>query len=101
MAFTDNPGLKPERSRSAELGVAQVWLGGALQARRHGFLNNYDDLIVAVGQLVFRGQPLAHRQHLERASARARGLDRPGGRRPALGLQATYTLLVDGDSRRG
>jgi len=49
IAFTDNPSLKPERSRSAEVGIEQTFAGGLVAAEAVGFWNEYDDLIVAVG----------------------------------------------------
>ncbi len=50
IAFTDNPGLKPERSRSFDAGVEQAFARGAAVVSATFFYNNYDDLIVAVGQ---------------------------------------------------
>ena len=49
IAFTDNPGLKPERTRSLEGGVETGWLDGRLVADVLYFRNDYDDLIVTVG----------------------------------------------------
>jgi outer membrane cobalamin receptor len=49
IAFTDNPALAPERSRSVEAGIEHAMLGGALVLDTAWFLNRYDDLIVAVG----------------------------------------------------
>jgi outer membrane cobalamin receptor len=49
IAFTDNPALKPERSRSVEAGVEQAFAGEALRLDATAFYNRYDDLIVAVG----------------------------------------------------
>ena len=51
IAFTDNPGLKPERTRSFEGGVETGWLGGRLVADVLYFRNDYDDLIVTVGRV--------------------------------------------------
>ena len=39
IAFTDNPSLQPERSRSVEVGVAQIISGGALQLDATAFFN--------------------------------------------------------------
>jgi outer membrane cobalamin receptor len=50
IAFTDNPGLKPERSRSFDAGIEQAFARGAAVVSATFFYNNYDDLIVAVGQ---------------------------------------------------
>lgn len=49
IAFTDNPRLKPERSRSAELGLEQAFAGDAVRLDITAFVNHYDDLIVAIG----------------------------------------------------
>lgn len=51
IAFTDNPGLKPERTRSIEGGVETGWLGGRLVADVLYYRNDYDDLIVTVGRV--------------------------------------------------
>ena len=103
VAFTDNPGLSPERSRSAEVGVAQAWLSGALQLDATGFVNDYDDLIIAVGR-TFSGVSRWRTDNI--SNARARGLEASAAWRPevAVALQATYTFLsteilaVDGSS---
>ena len=49
IAFTDNPNLKPERSRSFDLGVEQAFLNAAVVADATYFFNRYDDLIVSIG----------------------------------------------------
>ena len=92
LAFTDNPGLKPERSRSAEAGVQQGLARGAVLLDATAFFNGYDDLIVAVGR------PLrdASRYRTDNISnARARGLELSGGWRPVAGVdvRAAYTWL--------
>ena len=50
IAFTDNSGLKPERSKSGELGVSQALAKGAVQIDGTAFINNYTDLIISVGR---------------------------------------------------
>jgi outer membrane cobalamin receptor len=50
IAFTNNPDLKPERNRSVDFGVEQPFAGGAAALSATVFHNDYDDLIVAVGQ---------------------------------------------------
>ncbi len=52
IAFTDNPSLKPERSKSVEAGVDQAFLSGHGLVQATVFGNNFDDLIVAVGSFV-------------------------------------------------
>jgi outer membrane cobalamin receptor len=49
IAFTDNPGLKPERSRSVDVGVEHAFLRSQVVADATWFANRYDDLIVTVG----------------------------------------------------
>ena len=92
IAFTDNPDLRPERSRSAEVGVEQQWAGGALMVDAAFFWNQYDDLIVAVGRTLSD----ASRYRTDNISnARARGLELQGRTRLARGLSvgAAYTWL--------
>ncbi len=51
IAFTNNPGLRPEKTRGFEGGVETGWLGGRLVADALYFLNDYDDLIVTVARV--------------------------------------------------
>ncbi|HXE80979.1 MAG TPA: TonB-dependent receptor [Vicinamibacterales bacterium] len=92
IAFTDNPALKPERSRSFEAGVRHRIepLGATLQLT--GFHNTYDDLIVATGQLLGG----SNRYRTDNISnARTRGLELSADWEVAAGLRAraAYTLL--------
>lgn len=84
LAFTDNPSLQPERSRSFEAGVDQAFASGRGLLEATWFNNNFDDLIIAVGQFVessrYRTDNIsnARAQGLELATtirARASGLD--------------------------
>lgn len=103
IAFTDNAALKPERSRSTDVGVAQVLAGGAVQFDLTGFVNRYDDLIVSVGRS-FSGVSRWRTDNI--SNARAYGAEASAAWRPtaALSLQAAYTFLstailaVDGAS---
>jgi outer membrane cobalamin receptor len=101
VAFTDNPNLAPERSRSLDLGIEQQFAGGAYHLAATAFLNRYDDLIVTVG----RSLRDASRYRTDNISnARARGLELSGEARLPRGLAvgathtflATETLSVDG-----
>ena len=92
IAFTDNPGLKPERSRSVDAGLEQALLGGRVVIDATAFANNYTDLIVAVGRSLrdysqFRTDNISN--------ARARGLETSAAIRTQGGLEirATYTWL--------
>ncbi|MEW6321061.1 MAG: TonB-dependent receptor [Acidobacteriota bacterium] len=91
IAFTDNPSLRPERSRSMEAGVTQALAAGALQIDGTFFINAYDDLIVSVGRLT-----AASRFRTDNISnARARGLELSAAWRHRLGVSARagYTYL--------
>ena len=102
IAFTDNPGLRPERSRSAEVGIEQNFAGGAGRVELTAFFNRYDDLIVAVGP-AFGDASRYRTDNISNASAG--GLEATGAYRTRWGLDArvTYTFLqsqilaVDGE----
>jgi outer membrane cobalamin receptor len=93
-AFTDNPSLKPERSKSLEAGIDWGLAGGRLLFEATGFVNDYDDLIVAVGSFLessrFRTDNISN--------ARARGLElATTGRTRITGIdlsaRVAYTML--------
>ncbi len=93
IAFTDNPSLAPERSRSVEAGVDQELVGGRAVAQATVFANDFDDLIVAVGR--FNGSSRYRTDNI--SNARSRGLELASTWRGAAGgvdLQArvTYTF---------
>ena len=92
IAFTDNPELKPERSRSVDAGVQQTFASGTAVVEATAFFNEYDDLIVPVGRS-FRDASRYRTDNI--SNARSRGLELSGGIRPlaALDLRASYTLL--------
>jgi outer membrane cobalamin receptor len=91
IAFTDNPALKPERSRSVEVALMQALAGGAIQLDAAAFVNRYDDLIVSVGSL----RDVSRYQSDNVSNARARGLELAGvWQRPSgLSVRASYTFL--------
>jgi len=91
LAFTDNPNLKPERSRSADFGVSHVLLP-QLTVEATAFFNRYDDLIVAVGGSFAD----ASRYRTDNISnARARGLELESAWRGPHGVHArlAYTWM--------
>jgi vitamin B12 transporter len=92
IAFTDNSGLKPERSKSGEAGVSQTLAGGALQVDGTVFLNNYTDLIISVGRS-FSGVSRWRTDNI--SNARSRGAELSGAWRinTAVSLRANYTFL--------
>ena len=91
IAFTDNPDLKPERSRSVELGVTQTLAGGVVQVDAVTFFNQYDDLIVSVGSL----RDVSRYRTDNVSNARARGVELSAGWHGVAGLdvRASYTFL--------
>jgi outer membrane cobalamin receptor len=91
VAFTDNPALKPERSKSGEIGVTQAFLGGAVSLELTTFLNRYDDLIISVGRL----SDISRYRTDNISNARARGVEVSGAYRPAAttSIRAGYTYL--------
>ena len=72
IAFTDNPALKSERSRSVDFGVEQALAGDALLLEATAFFNRYEDLIVAVGRSL---QDASQFRTDNIANSRARGLE--------------------------
>ncbi len=92
IAFTDNPALAPERSRSVEAGVDQALLRERLILGATAFFNHYDDLIVAVGPALAD----ASRYRTDNISnARAQGAELSAAFRAGWGLtaRASYTFL--------
>jgi outer membrane cobalamin receptor len=93
IAFTDNPALKPERSISAEAGIEQALLAGRVLVEATGFVNEYDDLIVAVGSFAE-----SSRYRTDNISnARARGFELAGTARTRLHALAP----IDVEARLG
>lgn len=91
IAFTDNPELKPERSKSLEVGVTQALADGTVQLDATAFFNQYDDLIISVGSL----QDVSRYSTDNISNARARGLETSATWRATtgLGIRGTYTFL--------
>lgn len=91
IAFTDNPGLRPERSRSVEVGLVQTLDGGRVQADLTAFRNGYDDLIISIGRLAATSRYRTDNI----ANARARGVEASLSWRPVGGvsLRGNYTWL--------
>jgi outer membrane cobalamin receptor len=91
IAFTDNPSLKPERSRSVEAGVTQALRGGVISLDATAFFNQYDDLIISVGGL----SDVSRYSTDNISNARARGVELTGAWRNGAHaqLRASYTFL--------
>jgi outer membrane cobalamin receptor len=105
LAFTDNPSLRPERSRSADVGLDHALAQGRVLVESTAFFNTYDDLILAVGS--FRESSRYRTDNI--SNARSRGLELAGTTRAAAGRTdvqvrlaytrlATDVLAVDGSS---
>jgi len=91
IAFTDNPALKPERSRSIEVGVTQALAGGAVHLDAAGFFNRYDDLIISVGSL--RDVSRYRTDNVSNARARGAEVGAAWQGRHGLTVRAAYGFL--------
>jgi outer membrane cobalamin receptor len=91
IAFTDNPTLKPERSRGFEVGLTQALAAGAVQLDVTAFFTEYDDLIISVGR--FNSASPFRTDNI--SNARARGIEIGGAwrSRGGIDLTAAYTFL--------
>jgi outer membrane receptor protein involved in Fe transport len=92
IAFTDNPGLRPERNRSADAGLEQSLFGGLLVVDATAFVNRYEALIVAVGGPI-KGYSRFRTDNI--SNARARGVETSAALRTRGGLEirGSYTWL--------
>jgi outer membrane receptor protein involved in Fe transport len=90
IAFTDNPSLKPERSRSVDLGVSQT-LTNRVTVDATWFYNRYEDLIVATGSFTDVSRFMTDNI----ANAKASGLELSVSARGAHGVtaRASYTFM--------
>ena len=104
LAFTNNPALKPERTRSVDAGVEQKF-GNLLTVDATYFYNRYYDLIVTLGGSL---TTLSHYKSDNLANSRAQGAEFSARLRPARWVFVTgsYTLLetrilsLDGSSNQ-
>jgi outer membrane cobalamin receptor len=91
IAYTDNPGLKPERSRSVEAGADQYLFGERVVLGATAFFNRYEDLIVAVGTVL--GNASQYRTD-NISNARSRGVETSAAvRLGGLDARVSYTFL--------
>src|SRR6185436_16038444 len=92
IAFTDNSGLKPERSKSGEFGATQTFSDGAVQLDATAFFSSYTDLIITVGR-TFSGSSRYRTDNI--SNARARGVELGAAWRgnSGVGVRANYTFL--------
>lgn len=93
IAFTDNPNLKPEHSRSFDAGVEQQLAGGAYVLSATAFFNRYYDLIITVGRSL---RDASHYVSDNISNAQAHGVELAAAARPttAVTLHAAYTFLA-------
>jgi outer membrane receptor protein involved in Fe transport len=92
IAFTDNSGLKPERSKSGEVGVSQIVAKGAAQIDATAFFNSYTDLIISVGRS-FSGVSRWRTDNISNARARGAELSAAFRLNTAFSVRANYTYL--------
>ena len=92
IAFTDNSGLKPERSKSGEFGLSQTIADGAAQLDATAFFNSYTDLIISVGR-TFAGSSRYRTDNISNARARGAELSAAFRLNTAFGVRANYTFL--------
>lgn len=92
LAFTDNPQLKPERSRAVDAGIEQKLWNNRLLLDATYFYNRYYDLIVTLGGSL---ATLSHYQSANLANSRAQGAEFSASLRPArwIFITGSYTLL--------
>jgi len=93
LAFTDNPQLKPERSRSFDAGIEQKLWHNRLLLDGTWFYNRYYDLIVTLGGSL---ATLSHYQSANLANSRAQGAEFSASLRPArwVFVSGSYTLTM-------
>ncbi|MBS1854651.1 MAG: TonB-dependent receptor [Acidobacteria bacterium] len=92
LAFTNNPALKPERTRSVDAGVERALLHGMLMVDGTYFYNRYYDLIVTLGGSL---TTLSHYKSANLANSQAQGAEFSARLRPARWVLVSggYTLL--------
>jgi outer membrane receptor protein involved in Fe transport len=92
LAYTDNPALKPERTRGLDAGVEQRLFHDWLSLDATYFHNRFHDLIVILGGSLDR---LSHYQSDNLANSLAEGGEFSAKLRPArwLFVEGSYTLL--------
>ncbi|MBY0497514.1 MAG: TonB-dependent receptor [Cyanobacteria bacterium] len=92
IAFTDNSGLKPERSKSGEFGVTQTAAHGAVQFDATAFFNNYTDLIISVGRS-FSGVSGWRTDNISNARARGAELSAAWRIKAGVSVRGNYTFV--------
>ncbi len=86
LAFTDNPALRPERTRSFEGGIEQKLFHNRLMLDGTYFYNRFHDLIVTLGGTLAY---LSRYHSANLANSRAEGFEFSGGLRPVRWIYVT------------
>ena len=92
IAFTDNSGLKPERSKSGEFGVTQSVARGMVLLDATAFFNSYTDLIISVGRS-FSGVSRWRTDNISNARARGAEVSAAWRINAGIDLRSQYTFL--------
>jgi len=92
IAFTDNSGLRPERSKSGEFGATQTLAGSAVQLDATAFFNSYTDLIISVGR-TFSGSSRYRTDNISNARARGAEFSAAWLGNSGVGVRANYTFV--------
>ena len=92
IAFTDNSGLKPERSKSGEFGITQSAANRAVQLDATAFFNNYTDLIISVGR-TFSGVSRWRTDNISNARARGAEISAAWRAGASFDVRGSYTFL--------
>jgi outer membrane cobalamin receptor len=92
IGFTDNPSLKPERSRSADIGLEHAFPGALLLADVTYFVNRYDDMIVRIGSSL-AGASKFQTDNIANASAQGVEVGVRWQSRFGLSVRGAYTFL--------
>jgi len=90
LAFTNNPGLKPERTESYDVGIEQRFLNNQLSLDATYFHNNYRDLIVSLGGSL---ATLSQYYTDNVAKANAKGVEASAKYRPATWISVTGNYM--------
>jgi outer membrane receptor protein involved in Fe transport len=92
LAFTTNPQLQPERTRSVDGGIEQKLFGNRLLLDGTYFYNRYYDLIVSLGGSL---STLSHYTTANLANSRAQGAEFSASLHPVrwIFVRGSYTLL--------
>ncbi|HEX8030571.1 MAG TPA: TonB-dependent receptor [Vicinamibacterales bacterium] len=93
IAFTDNSGLKPERSKSGEFGATQTAAGGAVQLDGTFFYNSYTDLIISVGR-TFSGSSRYRTDNISNARAQGAEFSAAWRLNAVFDIRGNYTFLA-------